>query len=137
VPGKRSFSILEITATLMLVIAAAGIAIPIYRHARSASAARVCLTNLGAIAHAEARFAERTGHYTSDLDQLFAANGGSVSLPVCPLHGNASYTAATSGGAMATVVIRCSNDAEHSEDLGAISDYSIKQTLPGIRAYSR
>lgn len=134
--GKRGFSLLEISATLMLVFAVGAIAIPYYRHAQGTAAARACLANIKTIARAEAVFAERNGHFTTNVSELVGAPKALRALPQCPLDSKPSYIA-TSGKDRPVIVIRCPHAAEHSDELGAKSDYATRLTMADLKTYLR
>jgi len=149
--SRKGFSLVELLAVVMILAVLAAIAIPMYINSRKTAAARVCLSNITAIAAAESAWATRNGSYLADNGAALvtstvytprtssaAAGGGLVGAPeglaqnlTCPLNlpspATNTYTVTSTGG---NCVITCTNAGQHALVLGVSGDYAKTLTAP-------
>jgi prepilin-type N-terminal cleavage/methylation domain-containing protein len=150
--SRKGFSLVELLAVVMILAVLAAIAIPMYINSRKTAAARVCLSNMTAIAAAESAWATRNGTYIYDASGALvtstgytagtasaAPSGGLVGAPeglaqnlTCPLNkaGATNTYAVTQTGTTGNCVITCSNAADHALVLGASTDYAKTLVAP-------
>jgi type IV pilus assembly protein PilA len=140
--SRKGFSLVELLAVVMILAVLAAIAIPMYINSRKTAAARVCISNITAIAAAESAWATRNGGYIYDATNApvtqtayvagtatAAPSGGLVGAPeglsqnlTCPLAipgaaGGNAYTV-TQTGTTGNCVIVCTNSTAHATVLG-------------------
>jgi prepilin-type N-terminal cleavage/methylation domain-containing protein len=151
--SRKGFSLVELLAVVMILAVLAAIAIPMYINSRKTAAARVCISNITAIAAAESAWATRNSGYLADATNApvtqtayvagtatAAPSGGLVGAPeglsqnlTCPLAipgaagGNAYTVTSTSGNC----VITCTNAAAHATVLGTTATYTKTLVAPG------
>ncbi|MCW3097143.1 MAG: hypothetical protein JWL77_2761 [Chthonomonadaceae bacterium] len=150
--SRKGFSLVELLAVVMILAVLAAIAVPMYINSRKTAAARVCISNIAAIAAAESAWCTRNGSYIYDAPSapvtqrmyvpgtattppsgglMGAPEGLSQYLP-CPLGllgATNSYTVVDGGGG--NCVITCWNASEHATVLGTAADYSRTLVAPG------
>ena len=138
--SRKGFSLVELLAVVMILAVLAAIAIPMYINSRKTAAARVCISNIAAIAAAESAWATRNGSYVYDTSATVfatqtpyvagtasaAPSGGLVGAPeglsqnlTCPLNVSGASNAYTvTNGSGGNCVILCTNSTEHAKVLG-------------------
>ena len=150
--SRKGFSLVELLAVVMILAVLAAIAIPMYINSRKTAAARVCLSNIAAIAAAESAWATRNGSYLADATGALvtstayvpgsttaAPSGGLVGAPeglslnlTCPLaiptSGANTYTVTSPAN---NCVITCTNAALHAGVLGTSATYTKTLVAPG------
>jgi type IV pilus assembly protein PilA len=154
--SRKGFSLVELLAVVMILAVLAAIAIPMYINSRKTAAARVCISNITAIAAAESAWATRNGGYLYDTGSTAATlatqapyvagsttaapSGGLVGAPeglsqtlTCPLAlpvtGTVTnnYTVTNNSGAC---VIACTNTLAHQAVLGTAANYTKTLVAP-------
>ena len=156
--SRKGFSLVELLAVVMILAVLAAIAIPMYINRRKTAAARTCISNITAIAAAEAAWAARNGSYLDDVSvpsgsvtqgqyiagtATTAPTGGLVGAPEglsqilkCPLalpttlFVTNQYRVASSNG---NCIIFCTNSAEHAKVLGINPDTYTKTLAAPIK----
>lgn len=152
--SRKGFSLVELLAVVMILAVLAAIAIPMYINSRKTAAARVCISNITAIAAAESAWATRNGSYLYDgagapvtqtayVAGTLAAppSGGLVGAPeglsqnlTCPLAiagASNAYTVAPTAAGGTDCVITCTNSATHVLVLGTAANYTKTLVAPG------
>jgi type IV pilus assembly protein PilA len=117
------FTLIEMLVVVLVIAILMAVAMPLYLGAVTDAGRKACRANMQTIASAEQahRLRSSSFSYTTDLDQLNASMGSTIT-PVCPYNG--TYSVEISDGSLqadngqvvpaGSLVIRCSHPAHGS-----------------------